>query len=404
MTGWHYAVDGNTLGPIPEQQLRLLLAEGALDADTLLWTEGMAEWCKASETAALPDGLSTEFRPALAASKNPGWYYMYGGEPRGPIPQDELRSLVSQGAFDRDALVWTVGMPNWQKLLETGQFTQSDTATIAKDGSAAVNLRIGEVLRQSLNTLRARVGTWLLLGVAQLAVTLPLTMVGRAVGSPPLQYSLTGVVLAIILLAQTIVAFGAFQTHQGQPFHLGQALQRGFQRFLPALGIVLLLILALAIVLFLCAVVYGVVEGLLGFHGDARPSVFAATIFGGLFFAVRAFVAIPSCVIDGLGPVASLSRSFRLTKGLSWRIFALILLSIAPFALIMAALISTLVFVPELRPAFVGNTIIHVIGEFLLMPLRWLPIVFVGIVGATTFAKLQAPSGLPAEKIAEVFE
>lgn len=41
------------------------------------------------------------------------WYYMDGGQQKGPISEDELRSLASAGRIRQDDLVWSAGMAEW---------------------------------------------------------------------------------------------------------------------------------------------------------------------------------------------------------------------------------------------------------------------------------------------------
>jgi hypothetical protein len=55
---WFYASEGQQQGPYPEIQLRELLARGTITADTLVWTEGMANWQKAGEIPGLTAGAS----------------------------------------------------------------------------------------------------------------------------------------------------------------------------------------------------------------------------------------------------------------------------------------------------------------------------------------------------------
>jgi GYF domain 2 len=55
---WFYASEGQQQGPYPEAQLRELIARGAVTADTLVWTEGMADWRKAGEIPGLLSGDS----------------------------------------------------------------------------------------------------------------------------------------------------------------------------------------------------------------------------------------------------------------------------------------------------------------------------------------------------------
>jgi hypothetical protein len=53
---WFYASAGQQQGPFPEVQLRGLIAAGTVRADTLVWTDGMADWQKAGEVPGLMSG------------------------------------------------------------------------------------------------------------------------------------------------------------------------------------------------------------------------------------------------------------------------------------------------------------------------------------------------------------
>lgn len=50
---WYYAINGVQQGPVPEETLRILLAQGSINASTLIWHEGMAGWQPLA--TALPD-------------------------------------------------------------------------------------------------------------------------------------------------------------------------------------------------------------------------------------------------------------------------------------------------------------------------------------------------------------
>ena len=78
---WFLAFDGQQHGPYPEGQLREFIAEGRITADTLVWTEGMADWQKAGDIPGLfgraagrPPGLPRSGGPLAAAGG-------YGGGP-----------------------------------------------------------------------------------------------------------------------------------------------------------------------------------------------------------------------------------------------------------------------------------------------------------------------------------
>jgi hypothetical protein len=53
---WFYASEGQQHGPYPEVQLREFIARGAVTADTLVWSEGMANWQRAGEIPGLISG------------------------------------------------------------------------------------------------------------------------------------------------------------------------------------------------------------------------------------------------------------------------------------------------------------------------------------------------------------
>ena len=55
---WFYASEGQQQGPYPEIQLREFIARGTITADTLVWTEGMANWQRAGDIPGLVSGAS----------------------------------------------------------------------------------------------------------------------------------------------------------------------------------------------------------------------------------------------------------------------------------------------------------------------------------------------------------
>lgn len=55
---WFYAAGRQQQGPYGEAQFRDLIARGAVTAETLVWTEGMASWQKAADVPGLLSGVS----------------------------------------------------------------------------------------------------------------------------------------------------------------------------------------------------------------------------------------------------------------------------------------------------------------------------------------------------------
>lgn len=54
---WNYVQDGQSVGPIPEEQLKALLAAGRLSWEDLVWCDGMTAWTAAREVPALAPPL-----------------------------------------------------------------------------------------------------------------------------------------------------------------------------------------------------------------------------------------------------------------------------------------------------------------------------------------------------------
>jgi hypothetical protein len=55
---WFLASQGQQQGPYPEVKLREFIARGTVTADTLVWSEGMADWQKAGDIPGLLSGIS----------------------------------------------------------------------------------------------------------------------------------------------------------------------------------------------------------------------------------------------------------------------------------------------------------------------------------------------------------
>ena len=81
---WFFASQGQQQGPYPEAQLRQFIASRVVTADTLVWTEGMANWQKAGDIPGLFSGPSGP--PAFPQSGGPPMNA--GGHAGGPLSID----------------------------------------------------------------------------------------------------------------------------------------------------------------------------------------------------------------------------------------------------------------------------------------------------------------------------
>jgi hypothetical protein len=120
--------------------------------------------------------------------------------------------------------------------------------------------------------------------------------------------ALTFVFLVLTVVTQAAITLAAFQALQGVPVSVTASLRAGLARFWALVGLVILEGIGFVFGLVLLVV----------------PALFLITIW---------YVAMPACLIERLGPTASLRRSAALSKGYRWKLFGIILLVFITFAL-----------------------------------------------------------------------
>ena len=178
-----------------------------------------------------------------------------------------------------------------------------------------------------------------------------------------------GLAMMLSALSQAIVLYGAFQDMRGQPVHLMESLRIGLRRFFPVLGV---------------AIGVAVLTGLAGIL-LVIPAFIVATML---------LVAMPACVVEQLGPAASMSRSKQLTKGHRWKIFGLWLLAVFVSGILQSVLIGL--------AGIIGGPILA-----LIVFLAWSAIfgAFYAIMVVVTYHDLRvAKEGVDTEQIAAVFD
>jgi hypothetical protein len=175
------------------------------------------------------------------------------------------------------------------------------------------DFRVGDVLNRTWQVLTRNILFFLgITFLVYLAIFLPLgalvvllVLAGIGIGGDGWWLIAAGIFLAALLfivlntIGQAVLLFGTFQRLRGQPLRVGEALRRAFARFLPLVGLGVLYTLGVAVAFLLLVV----------------PAFIVFVMW---------VVAVPACVVEGLGPTASLSRSADLTKGYRWRVFGLI--------------------------------------------------------------------------------
>jgi len=141
----------------------------------------------------------------------------------------------------------------------------------------------------------------LLYGIASLLLNVPVTFTTD--DSPAADVFIACAVSLVLWIAFNVFAGaaavdGAIDDMCGRRADAAKSVRVALQRLLPVLGVTAA-VLVLAI---------------LGF---------AVMVFPAAIVISACFVAVPACVVEGLGPIQSMRRSAELTRGYRWRIFAL---------------------------------------------------------------------------------
>jgi len=368
MASWFYAFEGKQEGPFSEAQFRDFLTRGVIRADTLVWSEGMSGWQKASE---IPGLLPATGAPAVQPRSGPT---------RGAAPDASPDTGNSRRATD-------IGRREF---------------------------RVGVVLSQAFSAFKARLGTFLLMafipslatfvvvfaGLMLLGFGIMAAGPGRSFGAyiPIAIGSLIAILFFFVvsLGSQAMIAYGTFLNLRGRNFTFGDAFTHTSRRILSILGVALLMVLAAVIFSILGT---AVIVGLVALIGSVGASLLGVLITLITFFLATTvlFVTIPACTIEPLGSVASLFRSVELTKGYRWRVFGLILIVLLG-TFVAAIAVGLLSAVAQLVGGAVLGVVVNTVFNIFLMA-------FYSVLPAATYSSLRmAKEGIDVSDITSVFE
>jgi hypothetical protein len=202
-------------------------------------------------------------------------------------------------------------------------------------------------------------------------------------GYAPIDLGLPGgagipIYVASILLGQCIMCFITFQHTRGRQSSLSEGLNVSFYRSLPLVGV------ALSVLVFL-----GILQSL-NLAGVA-----------GIILLPIWLMAMPVCVIEGLGPLRGFRRSRALTKGHRWKVFVLMLLAIVAGA----GLLMIMRFLVRAMLSFGPPEIVGPVAR--INSLTWMAL-WTGVVAVlltVSYHELRATKGgYEPDRIVEVFE
>lgn len=120
---WYYTQDQEQQGPVPEDQLKELIASGQVNTSESVWQDGMAEWQTISSmpelasAAPAPDTPAPDTPPPIKQGPPPrGGYTRRGGPPIAGTSQWKLLMLVGAALFFLAFFVpwWGVSVKNME--------------------------------------------------------------------------------------------------------------------------------------------------------------------------------------------------------------------------------------------------------------------------------------------------
>lgn len=260
------------------------------------------------------------------------------------------------------------------------------------------DFRVGRVISRAFSVLSRNFLTFFIVTtVAYLPVLLLLWGIADAVSGSGVGIAVVFfavfLLIALFMLSQAIVLHGAFQDMRSRPVSLVESLGVGLRRFLPLIGltlVVVLVALACGLLAMLISFLVGTIAGgvIAGVLSGALVAIAGVTLW------IMWFVGTPACVVERLGPLVSLRRSSQLTKGHRWKIFGLMLV------MVVLSIIASMVL----------EYILGAVGGIVLVAIRtliWNGIwgAFYAVAVAVTYHDLRvAKEGTNIEQIAAVFD
>jgi hypothetical protein len=130
-------------------------------------------------------------------------------------------------------------------------------------------------------------------------------------------------VVTVLSFPMASIAYGTVQQLRGQPFSFSQSMGWALRYLVPTC--IATCLWSIAFTAFYGALIAAGIalwsdlawSNNLAFIG----ALFVCAILGGMFLYARFLILIPAIVAEGLGPIAGLQRSYRLTAGYTLRIW-----------------------------------------------------------------------------------
>ena len=116
--------DDNQTGPFTLGQLKSMRASGLLNADTLYWREGLADWLPLASTN-LASEESTDSHEDVSIVATSYYYSTDGSEVKGPTSTEGLQEMYSKGILAESTQVCLEGEEVWRLVSDVLVFKRT---------------------------------------------------------------------------------------------------------------------------------------------------------------------------------------------------------------------------------------------------------------------------------------
>jgi hypothetical protein len=248
----------------------------------------------------------------------------------------------------------------------------------------ATDFRVGGVLKRTCSVYARSFFNFA--GIAGIAVVPGLIAPARD-GYAPVNLGLPAatvipIYVASVLLGQSVICSVAFQHIRGRSISLSESIKVGLHRSLPLVGIALLFLIILGIL-------------------QSRSDSYVAGVIAGVVLLPIWLMAMPVCVIEGLGPLRSFGRSRALIRGHRGKMLVLVLLAIVAGT----GLLTAMRFLVRAILSFSPPEIVGPVAR--INQLTWMALwtAFFAVLLAVSYHELRAAKGgNEADRLVEVFE
>ncbi len=111
-----YTVEGKTLGPMEEHEVRSLIDEQKLPKGTQVCPVGSESWAPLETLFPSPQKTPQPQQPSATQEQKSYYIYTVDGKTLGPKTEAEVRSLVDSGKLPKGTKACPVGSSSWEPL------------------------------------------------------------------------------------------------------------------------------------------------------------------------------------------------------------------------------------------------------------------------------------------------